>query len=348
MRAAPAGGKRERWRYFRGEWSSDLSGFSMIPGVPGKRVAKWIISGLVLLAAFFVFFYGHRQKGYCLTGAFLADKPSAAAIDTFKNDYGKKPFFILVFLDWGKFPDDAMVRDIYGKGSVLMVTWEPWDAESKEGIDPQRLLQGHYDGYIRAFAAKLKEAGGPVFLRFAHEMNGDWYPWSGQKIGPATYQKMFRHVHEIFGRVRAKNVRWVFSINAEDVPPENRYSLCYPGDRFVDYIGLDGYNWGTAKPWGGWRSFKEIFSPIYHDTWRRYQKPVIISEFSSTSAGGDKARWIEEALREIPKMPAVKGFVLFNLDKETDWRFSPHDACGRELKKGLRASYFLENPKGDL
>lgn len=303
--------------------------------------------GVFALCLFFACARDQRGVG-CLTGAFLADRPSAASIDGFQKDYGKKPFFVLTFLDWGKYPDEGVVRDIDSRGCVPVVTWEPWDAARKTAIDYDALLAGRDDEYIRGFAMKLKAFGKPVFLRFAHEMNGDWYPWSAQKITPAKYQKLFKHVREVFDRAQAANVRWVFSINAENVPPENVYNRCYPGDRFVDYIGLDGYNWGITQSWSKWRSFKEIFSGVYQEVVRRYPKPVIISEFSSTSEGGDKARWIAEALREIKKMPAVRGLILFNVDKETDWRFPPQSECGQKLKQGLSGPYFLETSEKEL
>ncbi|MFH0986334.1 MAG: glycosyl hydrolase [Candidatus Omnitrophota bacterium] len=278
----------------------------------------------------------------CWIGAFFADVPLTEDIDRFQEDYGKKPAVVLIFLDWEKYPLESVVKEVYGQGGVLMITWEPWDAPTQKGIDYDALLSGKEDAYIRAFALKLKSIGKPVLLRFAHEMNGDWYPWSGQKIGGEKYQRLFRYVRKIFEETRADNVRWLFSINAENVPPENAYDLCYPGGRFVDYVGLDGYNWGTMRSWSQWRSFSDIFSEVYQDVLRRYSKPVIISEFGSTSAGGDKAFWIEEALKEMRRMPAVKGWVLFNVDKETDWRFLPDSPSGRKLKAGLEDSYFLE------
>lgn len=276
----------------------------------------------------------------CWIGSFLEDKPSAASIREFETDYGKRPAVVLVFLDWGRFPDEAVVRDIYGSGSVMMLTWEPWRAATKQGIDPDAVLEGKENAYLSAFAARLKAIGRPVLLRFAHEMNGDWYPWSAQKIGPEKYRQLFRYVRGVFDRVRASNVRWVFSINAEDVPSSNRYDASYPGEQFVDYIGLDGYNWGLTQPWSWWRSFREIFSGIGEEVFRQYRKPVIISEFGTTSSGGDKAAWIREALASIRKMPEVRGMVLFNVDKETDWRVVPGSAAGRELKKGFSDLYF--------
>ncbi len=302
-----------------------------------RPIAAFLIGALCLLGA-----CSNHEGAGCLVGAFLADAPTVQDMENFRENYGKKPFLVMIFLDWDKEIDDRVVRDVYGQNSVLMVTWEPWDAISKEGIDYASLLEGKYDAYIRKFAQKIREVGKPVFLRFAHEMNGDWYPWAGQKIGPLTYQKIFKHVHQIFAQENATNVRWVFSINVENVPSENEYILCYPGERYVDYIGLDGYNWGTTQPWSQWKSFREVFSGVYREVVQRYGKPVIISEFSSTSKGGDKALWIKEALRDVKVMPSVRGLVLFNINKETDWAFPSASEGGWNFKKGLEDPYFKE------
>jgi len=289
-----------------------------------------------------------RQKvSGCFVGAFLADRPSAADIDRFQASYGKKPGLILTFLDWGKYPDEGMVRAVSGRGVSLMVTWEPWVASTQAGIDYDAFLAGKDDAYIRAFALKMKALGQPVFLRFAHEMNGDWYPWSCVRISPEKYQKLWFHARRIFDQVEAGNVRWVFSLNSENVPLGNDAAFCYPGDRYVDYIGLDGYNWGTTRTGSRWQSFNDIFFRSYKNV-LHYKKPVILSEFSSTSSGGDKALWIEKALCDIRRMSAVKGFILFNVDKETDWRFSSDTESGRRLKRGLKSPYFVETLQGSL
>jgi beta-mannanase len=285
---------------------------------------------------------GQKEAG-CLTGAFLADKPTVASIEKFEADYGKQPAVVLIFLDWGQFPDENVIRDVYAAGSTLMVTWEPWVAVQKAPIDYRALLTGGDDAYIHRFALKMKAISKTVFLRFAHEMNGDWYPWSGEKVGKEIYVGMFRHIRKVFDEAGARNVRWVFSINVENVPSGNDYGFYYPGDRYVDYIGLDGYNWGSTQPWSHWRSFKDLFFGIYQKVVKQYQKPVIISEFGTTSSGGDKVRWLDEALTEVKRMPEVKALVLFNVDKETDWEIPSGSEAGRVFKEGLAVSYFKDS-----
>lgn len=174
-------------------------------------------------------------------------------------------------------------------------------------------------------------------------MNGNWYPWSGVKIGRDKYTAIYRYVKGIFDEERAGNVRWVFSINAEDVPLENNnFLLYYPGDRYVDYVGIDGYNWGDSRDWSRWMSFREIFEGRYSEITASLNKPVLISEFSSAGSGGDKAQWIREAMSDIKLMRKIKAFVLFNMDKEEDWSFS--GMAGGELKKQFTDQYFLSRP----
>ncbi len=297
-------------------------------------ILAWILSCLCATGC------GPQPGPACLWGAFLADRPTGEAIERSAADHGKSPAIVLIFVGWGQFPDEASVRDIYAAGSIPLVTWEPWYADEKRGIDVDEVTSGRDDDYIREFARRLKKGGGPVLLRFAHEMNGDWYPWSAHTIGAERYRRLFIHVWEVFDQVPGEKVRWIFSINAENVPAQNTYEPCYPGDSFVDYIGLDGYNWGSVRPWSRWKSFQEIFSPVYHEVVKCFRKPVMITEFSSTSQGGDKAVWIEGALGTVRHMPQLKAVVLFDHDKETDWCFRPGTPEGVSLRAALAKGRF--------
>ena len=285
-----------------------------------------------------------EEEFYCLTGAFIADRPLKDDILKFKEDYGKKPFIVLIFLDWGRFVDDAIIKDVYDEDCRLMVTWEPWRAQTKTAIDYDGLLRGEYDTYITTFAEKLKNVGKPIFLRFAHEMNGDWYPWSGSRVTSGKYVQVYRHVKDVCDAAGADNVKWVFSINSEDVPrsAENDFLKYYPGDKYTDFVGIDGYNWGSTKPWSKWTTFEEIFKKCYTKVTANINKPVMISEFSSAETGGDKVLWIKDALRCVKKWKRVKAFILFNIDKEAKWSFPAGTKAAEELKEQLADPYFRD------
>ncbi len=305
-----------------------------------------------LLAVFFLFaavilFFAYKIKiqpfskeGYCLTGAFLADSPSSEDMVSFRENYGKQPFFVMVFIDWEGFIDESMLKDIFLQGSSPVITWEPWYWINKQGVDYKKILNNEFDDYISDFARSLAGFQDTIYLRFAHEMNGDWYPWSSAEIGADNYKSVYRHIKDRFDNIGVDNVKWIFSINWENIPGDNHYSDSYPGYYYVDYIGIDGYNWGDSQPWSRWMSFNEIFYPVYREACGLYGKDIIITEFSSTSKGGDKAKWIIDAFSDIKKMERVKGFILFNIDKETDWGFTPGTAYAEALSQQLKDPYF--------
>lgn len=299
-----------------------------------------IVIGMLSLAGMAATTIEKQEPPGCFIGAFLADDPTARDIKQFSKDYGKKPYIVMVFIEWNAFVRARTIREVYGQGSALMVTWEPWSFAGKKGIDFDRLLAGDYDGYIRKFASQLKEIKKDVYMRFAHESNGDWYPWSAAKLGKEKYIAVYRHVKDIFDSLDATNVKWVFAVNWEDIPNSNIYTSSYPGDKYVDYMGIDGYNWGTSQSWSRWMGFPEIFKKRYDEIAAVYKQPIMIGEFASSSAGGDKRAWIEDAMVTMRQLKRVVGFVIFNVDKETDWSIPEGSAAGKEFKRQLENGHY--------
>jgi beta-mannanase len=162
-----------------------------------------------------------------------------------------------------------------------------------------------------------------------HEMNGNWYPWGGPNNnsstsstdGPSKYIQAWRHIHDIFQSVGASNVVWVWSPNWESVPKDayNAYSNYYPGDNYVDWVGIDGYNWGTTQTWSSWMNYSTIESAIYGSY--SATKPIMTAETASCEQGGNKAQWIADTQAAAKsQFPDIRAFIWFNESKECDWR----------------------------
>lgn len=155
-----------------------------------------IIFGIAIFA--FFIFGSKRSPDHCLVGGFIADKPTKKDIEEFWINFGKKPYLMMIFVDWDNFIEDGIIQDVYAQECVLVLTWEPWRAVDKKEIDYNAILSGDMDPYIADFAKKLKHINKPVFLRFAHEMNGNWYPWSASKIGAQKYIEIYRYIRDVF------------------------------------------------------------------------------------------------------------------------------------------------------
>lgn len=220
-------------------------------------------------------------------------------------------------------------------GRVPMITWEPWLKPENSVTDPDqrpelldRIADGEWDDYIERYAAAAADYRNPMVIRFMHEVNGTWYPWAAEVNGntPQAFQRAFRHVHGIFERAGASNVSWVFGIDSHETSTEELETL-YPGDDYVDWVGLSGFNWGPEGYYALERSFLAAFKSTV-DLVTPLGKPVMLSEVGTSALSLDPAGWLEGALSDVRELPSVKAMVLFNADTpDADFRLTD-DALG--------------------
>jgi beta-mannanase len=141
---------------------------------------------------------------------------------------GKQHAAYLLYVSWGlPFSTYKTHIDLAKKNNVaLQIALQPLKGLS-EVADNE---------YIRKFAKDVKASGIPVFLRFANEMNGTWVEWYDKD--PNKYIEKFRLVSKVF-KEEADNVVMVWGPNF--FPPNNIESY-YPGDDYVDWVGVSMYN----------------------------------------------------------------------------------------------------------
>jgi len=247
---------------------------------------------------------------------------------------------VMWYADWAHArPELEQLRAVAARGDIPEITWEPWNylaGPHQSRFTLASIIAGRHDVLIRRWARALRRYRGRVLLRFAQEMNSTTYPWCEGINGnrPGQFVKAWRHVHAIFARAHATNVRWIWSPVARGGVPLNPSQ--YPGERYVDIVGLSGFNAGRVLHWGGWRSFAAIFGPAVA-TLRRLAptKPIQISEVASVSVGGDQARWIRAMFAYLATQPRITSLVWFDLQKQTDWRITSRRS-GQAFAAGLR------------
>jgi beta-mannanase len=204
------------------------------------------------------------------------------------------------------------------------------------------VISGRYDEYIRDWAQDAKRYGHPFFLRFNWEMNGDWFPWAEGVNGnrPGEYVRAWQHVHDLFAEVGAANARWVWCPNVDFEGKLADLRPLYPGDDYVDWTCLDGYNSG-ADPARGyrWRSFDQLYARTYAQIVEHIapSKPMVVGEVASTERGGSKAQWIAEMLRVLPRRyPSIRGFVWFDkLEDGQEWPIETSQSAIEAFAAGI-------------
>ena len=244
------------------------------------------------------------------------------ALTAFEARAGRNAAIVSYFVGYqlNNPPETATLSAIRSRSAAPLITWE-WQtnlAGNTNGL--AETAAGAYDSDIDLWANTLKTHPGPVLLRWAHEMNGTWYPWSVGVNGntAADYIAAFRRIVTRFRAAGATNVQFVWCPNIARFGGSD-FTAMYPGDEYVDWLGLDGYNWGSLNPW---QSFSQLFQSSYDAITALSNKPLLIVEWGCTEAGGNKGAWLQSALQtEIPtQFPRIKGVVYFNNTADgADW-----------------------------
>lgn len=255
-------------------------------------------------------------------------------------DFGATPASVMWFDNWGrKAPFPVATAEALWRRNVLPhFTWEPWDP-SLSLTDPGQITLaaitgGQWDAYIAARGREFARFGRPLIVRWGHEFNGNWYPWAvaTNNQDPKAFVRAYRRVHDIVSAQGAHNVQWCWAYNngASPAADWNDEALAYPGSAYVDWIGIDGYNWGFGPSWDPgvdhWASFVDTFSGAYARA-RKIdpRKPVMVPEFASSEDGGSKRDWVAAMITELEagRFPNLRLLTWFDIDKEERWSLTP-------------------------
>lgn len=255
----------------------------------------------------------------------------------------ENPSIVMSYKDFSQAAPIADLNAVDARGATSLITWEPWLWSGNGANQPayalDRITAGDFDTYIQQWGTALASWGKPVMLRFAHEMNGNWYPWAESANGnqAGDYVAAWRHVHDVVAATGATNVQWVWAPN---VPywGSTPLSGLYPGAAYVDTVGLDGYNWGTAASWSAWTSPSALFGDgLTALRSLAPGKPIMISETASAEAGGSKANWNTALVSYLAAQPDITAFVWFHHNKEVDWRINSSTSSASALAAALAA-----------
>ena len=261
-------------------------------------------------------------------------------------------------------------KEMQKEGLIPHLTWELfWPDSVDYNTMPiegnykvmDEVLAGKHDAYIEQFAKDAKEFGDKVMIRFLHEFNGNWYLWGGNKNGreidgPQKVVAVWKYVVDKFRAEGADNVKWIWNPHGPsiDVSLEawNDLANYWPGDEYVDWIGMDAYNWYPKDPWGGerpYRDFDNCFKDLYTQCIELGNQPIMIAEFASPEfdyEGTNKVDWVNDAFDKMKNdYPRIKMFIWFQINKELDWRVNSSPEVLEAFKTNLQDPYFIGRAK---
>ncbi|HEY8909782.1 MAG TPA: glycosyl hydrolase [Desulfosporosinus sp.] len=265
-----------------------------------------------------------------LTGAWLGSWPSPSQknIEQYNQLSKQQSDIIETFVNtnqditqWEDFLDYVKSQ---GAKNLLTLEMKKSDGTDYNTVD---INNGQLDAYFTKLAKQMKswQQGSEVWVMLMHEVNGTWYGWSigdSQVNTNESYKAAYRRVVKIFRNNGANNVMFLYNVNHANSGKGASFMDAYPGDDYVDYVAIDGYNWGTSRSWGNWEGFRQIFDDAYNALASGSTRSVIITEVASTEIGGNKAAWITDMKKQIQAKVYSKlvAAIWLNENKETDWR----------------------------
>ncbi len=211
-----------------------------------------------------------------------------------------RPLAILhIYAPWSQPAPVADLTAVVAGGSIPLLDW---------GCGPSgpAVASGADDQQITAYAQALKAWGKPVFLRWCWEMN--LVAAHSQLGGPAVFVAAWTHIWNLFQQEGATNVSFVWCPALSGVDP----APYYPGDRYVNWIGIDGYDRSGSS------TFTSLFSGFYQQ-WAGHGLPMMVAETGST--GSNQAAYIASIGTGMPALPGFKAIVYFDATgPAADWQ----------------------------
>lgn len=240
----------------------------------------------------------------------------------FQAQIGRPLAIVHTYQSWLVHVQNQTLNALAATGAIPMIDWSCGDTDAN-------IIAGNDDGMIEQFAEQLKQYGGPVFLRWYWEPNFKGslnYENCIQKLGPRGYAEAFDTIVNLFRDVGATNVSFVW---CPSVVNQQGLGAYYPGNNYVDWIGVDGYD----RKQLGTGGFTNLFSKFYAD-WAPRGKPMLVGETGAVGgAGSAQAAYIEGIAKAMPaSFPDIKALIYFDGSThdspDDDWTLLGSDSAG--------------------
>jgi mannan endo-1,4-beta-mannosidase len=221
--------------------------------------------------------FGHQHatdEGITITGAedvvesevknSVGDYPAVFGWDTLSLDGDEKPG-VSGDLEQSRINLAASMKEAHEMGGIVALSthfpnfltggrYNDTSERVAQSILPGGEKNAEFTAFldnIALFANNLKDDNGeliPVLFRPFHEQNGGWFWWGSKTTSTDEYKELYRYTVEYLrDKKDVHNFLYVFSPNGTFSGNEETYLQTYPGDDYVDILGMDQYD-NQANP----------------------------------------------------------------------------------------------------
>lgn len=206
--------------------------------------------------------------------------------------------------DWAGITDPAWLLNAHASSGFRLEYSVPMFPHNK-GESLADCAKGRYDGHWKDLAHNLIAAGlADTIVRPGWEFNGDWYDWSAKHHLP-QFTGCFRHVVTTMRAAPGGHFRfdWNPNLGAGRFPAEQ----AYPGDAYVDYVGVDAYDTSSWE-----RLYRGDHGLLFWSRFAaRHHKSMAIPEWGVAGGGGGRGDDPEYIDRMLSFMTTAKNHVAY-------------------------------------
>lgn len=284
----------------------------------------------------------------CYVGAYVElDNNVAADVGNFEQVTGKKHATYFKYVGYGQPFPYKWVKELHAQGAVPHIAWEPNGG----------LAAVKDDDYLHGWAQAAARTGHPIFLRYASEMNGNWMAYSGDAdLYIAKWRLVYKIMHE-----EAPNVVMIWCPYAT---PRATIPMYYPGDDYVDWVGVNIYSvlhasGDPAQPPS--EDPRELLKYVYDMFAAR--KPIAVCEYAATHyCVATKTECVDFALENMTKLyqslatqfPRVRMINWFSVNTEegnlahNNYSVTDNPRVLEAYRKLTASDYFLTKVPDDV
>ena len=243
----------------------------------------------------------------------------------FDQACGCSPNVAVKYLPIGGSTDMGGARSILATGAVPLLELEPF------GISLAKISSGGEDAWLTKYAHAVSSLHSPVIMSFAPEANGSWYPWGYHHMAPGAVLKAYQHVVTIFREARVRDVKWAWIVNVQFAGSENIEAL-WPGQAFVDILGIDGYFVAPG-------TFQDFFGSTIYALRTISPDPLMITETGGSPSIG-KVTALSEITAGVAQYGLI-GFIWFDIKQHgsierQDWSLEDEPAALDLFKSAVK------------
>jgi hypothetical protein len=315
------------------------------------------------------------------------DETDISNLSSYEKAVGKTASWVYFSNEWAKdrtFPQKN-AQAIRNTGSIPFIrlmmrsSTKEIDGNDPESMEKQftldHIIKGDFDNDLQAWAKEARRFGSPLIVEYGTEVNGKWFAWNAawndskgndktgtpiSKDGAEKFKTAYRHIIQTMKNEGANNISWVFHVNNEDDPNVewNRMASYYPGDQYIDLIGVSLYGALTPKEEVDEekKSFFNQFNRVYRKlTSISSDKPIALLEFGSAAGNPslNQDKWANEALQTIidkpDNWPKLIGFAWWNEawpndddpKNDTNMRVQDNPSLSAVFQKWLQSDHVL-------